>query len=142
MKVIRYQKMIRMEPREGNNYATVYVKQTMEQRMEMIRHIRMCINEIADIIEGDSVWAHYIETPQKGFRKTSGSNRSIKEIMTDMINEARGHTRKGDPKDFALAPIERWNKLFKGTDYAIDLVQTYDSGSNNFNDLMEITHAP
>lgn len=139
MKVIRYQKMIRMEPREGNSYATVYIKQTQEQRMELIRHIRMCINEIASVIEQDDTWLHYIEIPQKGFRKTTGSNRSIKEIMTDMINEARGHTRRGDPKDFALAPIERWNKLFRGTHYEIELVQTYSSRGNNFDSIMEIS---
>lgn len=138
MKVIRYQKMTRMEPREGNSYATVYVKQTMEQRMELIKHLRMCIDEIATLVEQDDSWLHYIDTPQKGFRKTSGCNRSIKEIMTDMINEARGHTRKGDPKDFALAPIERWNKLFKNTAYAIELVQTYDNRGNNFANIMEI----
>jgi hypothetical protein len=140
MKDIHYQKMIRMEPREGVRYATVYIKQTREQRMALVRHIRMCVTEIADIIDQDDRWMHYINTPMKGFKKTVGSNRSIAEIMTDMMNEGRGRTRKGEPKDFALAPIERWNKLFRGTDYEINLVQTYGARGNNFSDIMEIAH--
>jgi hypothetical protein len=138
MKTIRYQKMTRMEPREGVRYATVYIKQTQEQRMELVRHIKQCVTEVASLIDTNDRWLSYINTPQKGFKKTQGANRSIAEIMTDMINEGRGRTRKGEPKDFALAPIERWNKMFKGSDYEIVLVQTYSPGHNNFENIMEI----
>lgn len=140
MKIIRYQKMTKMEPREGVGYATVYIKQTIEQRMELIKHIKTCVNEIATLIEQNDRWLEYINTPQKGFRKTVGANRTIADIMTDMINEGRGRTRKGEPKDFALAPIERWNKMFKGTDYEFELVQTFSPRSNNFDDLMEVNN--
>lgn len=135
-KLIRYQKMTKMEPRDGVKYSTTYVKQTLEQRKELCRHVKMTVGEIADAIEGNEELMDFVRTPLKGFKTTNGQNRTTTDVLTDMINEAKGKMRNGMPKDFALAPIERWNKLFEDTDYAIDLVQTYTT-SNNFHDLIE-----
>lgn len=137
MKTIRYQKMTKMEPRDGVKYSTTYVKQTLEQRKELTKHIRQAVVEISDVVEGDDELLDFIRTPLKGFKTTTGQNRTTTDVLTDMINEAKGKQKNGLPKDFALAPIERWNKLFEGTDYAIDLVQTYTL-KNNFNDVLEI----
>ncbi len=138
MKVIRYQKFNKMEPRDGVKYSTTYVKQTLEQRKELCKHIRVVVHEIADVIEGNEELLDFVRTPLKGFKTTSGQNRTATDILTDMVNEARGKQKNGLPKDFALAPIERWNKLFEGTDYSIDLVQTFSKPSINFHDLCEI----
>jgi len=137
MKTIRYQKITKMEPREGVKYATSYLKQTLEQRKELTRHIRNVLNEIADALEGDEDLIDFVRTPLKGFKTTSGQNRSITDILTDMVNEGKGKQRNGMPKDFAMAPIERWNKLFADSDYAIVLVQTYNKRENMFNSLIE-----
>ena len=140
MKTIRYQKMTKMEPRDGVRYSTTYVKQTLEQRKELTRHVRQVVTEIADALEGDELLMEFALTPLKGFKTTQGANRSIKDLLTDMVNEGAGKTKQGLPKDFALAPIERWNKLFEGTDYEISLVQTFGPAPNKFNDLMEIVN--
>ena len=140
MKTIRYQKMTQMEPRDGVQYATTYVKQTLEQRKELCQHIRQVITEVSQAVEQDDDLNEFILEPLKGFKTTQGKNRSIADLLTDMANEARGKQRNGMPKDFALAPIERWNKLFAGTAYAVSLVQTYGARANNFNDLMELTY--
>jgi hypothetical protein len=140
MKTIRYQKMTQMEPRDGVQYATTYVKQTLEQRKELCQHIRQVITEVSQAVEQDDGLNEFILEPLKGFKTTQGKNRSIADLLTDMANEARGKQRNGMPKDFALAPIERWNKLFAGTAYAVTLVQTYGAKANNFNDLMELTY--
>ena len=137
MKVIRYQRTEKLLPREGFNYSTTYVKQTLEQRQELCKHIRHCVQEIADAIELDPDWNYFIRQPLKGFKTTQGTNRSVLDIIQDMVNEAKGRQRNNLPKDFAMAPIERWNKLFEGTDYAIILTQTFNR-VNNFSDLMEL----
>jgi hypothetical protein len=137
MKTIRYQKMTKMEPRDGVKYSTTYVKQTLEQRKELCKHIRQVVVEISDAVEGDTELLDFIRTPLKGFKTTAGQNRTTTDVLTDMINEAKGKQKNGLPKDFALAPIERWNKLFEGTDYSLDLIQTYTT-KNNFNEILEI----
>lgn len=138
MKTIRYQKFNKMEPRDGIKYSTTYVKQTLEQRKELCKHIKQVVYEIADAVENDEDLLDFVRTPLKGFKTTSGQNRTATDILTDMVNEAKGKQKNGLPKDFALAPIERWNKLFEGTDYSIDLVQTFSKPSINFHDLCEI----
>lgn len=139
MKTIRYQKMVRMEPREGVNFATVYIKQNMEQRTELLNHIRMCVTEITELVEQDDYWLQFIQIPMRGFKRLHGANRSTLDILNDMINEGTGKTKRGEPKDFALAPIERWNKLFKDTDYEIDLIQTFGAGSTNFHGIFDVS---
>lgn len=136
-KTIRYQKMVKMAPRDGVKYSTTYVKQTPAQRMELMRHIRTCVTEIAQALEQQPSYGEFMTQPLKGFPTTRATNRNMYDIITDMVNEGRGHQRDGTAKDFALAPIERWNKLFAGTPYEIALVQTYGSAVNTFNDLME-----
>jgi hypothetical protein len=138
MKTIRYQKMTKMEPRDGVKYSTTYVKQTLEQRKELVKHIRQVVEELSYAVEGREDLLDFIRTPLKGFKTTTGHNRTITDILTDMVNESKGKQKNNLPKDFALAPIERWNKLFEDTDYEIDLVQTFSPKTNNFATLMEI----
>lgn len=137
MKTIGYQKMIKMDPRDGVSYSTTYVKQNLEQRRALCKHIKMVITEITDYVEGDEDAMDFMRTPLKGFKTTAGQNRTMTDILTDMVNEAKGRQRNGLPKDFALAPIERWNKLFKDTDYAVVLVESSGRTINNFGALME-----
>jgi hypothetical protein len=118
---INYRYLSHMEPRPGVSYSTTYVKQTQAQRTELCNHIRWVVTEIADAMELNPEWIDFVQTPLRGFKTTTGQNRSIVDIITDMTREAGGTQRNGDPKDFALAPIERWNKLFVGTEFAITL---------------------
>lgn len=121
---IEYEKMEKMLPREGVTYSTTYVKQTARQRHQLCEHIRTVLLEIQQFIdscEDPEDWLCWMETPLRGFKKTAGTNRTMIEILTDMVAEANGKKKNGDAKDFALAPIERWNKLFKDTDYEIEL---------------------
>lgn len=137
-KVIKYQKIHEMEPREGLKYSTKYLKQTLEQRQELVKHVKLVLEEISDAIEGDQELFEWVMTPLKGFPRQHQQNRSLKDIIADMTIEAKGKRKNGVPKDFALAPIERWNKIFKDTDYEIELVQTFSPNPNNFLDLVNI----
>jgi len=139
MKQIGYIRTEKMAPRDGFEYSTTYLKQTLAQRKELCRHIRQVVEEIADAIESREDLREFIARPLKGFKTTQGINRSVMDLLQDMITEGRGRQRNGLPKDFAMAPIERWNKLFADTDYAIELVETTNL-VNNFADLMEFDH--
>lgn len=135
-KIIRYQSSHKMEPREGLKYSTTYLKQLSEQRQELVNHIKTVLEEVADAIEGNEDLEELVRQPLDGFPRKALPNRSISDIIADMIHEAQGKRPNGKPKDFALAPIERWNKIFQGTDYEIVLVQTFDPQPNNFNELV------
>ena len=118
---IGYVSTHKMEPREGLNYSTTYVKQTRAQRDQLVQHCRQVLTEIADAIEGDELLQAWVQEPLTGFPRKNLPNRSLSDIIADMITESQGKRSNGMPKDFALAPIERWNKLFGDTDYAIVL---------------------
>jgi hypothetical protein len=130
-----YHRIDQMEPREGQKFATRYLKQSPQHRTQLVRHIRDCSNEIIDYLEDHpEEMAWHTSTPLKGFPKTGGQkNRTTWELVTDLCQEAAGTKRDGTPKDFAMAPIERWNKLFDGTDYEIFLEE--HNPSKKFNQL-------
>jgi len=122
-KFIGYISTHKMEPREGLSYATTYLKQTPAQRQELVKHVRQVLVEISDCIEGNEELQAWVSWPLVGFPRKNQLNRSITDIISDMINECNGKRSNGTPKDFAMAPIERWNRLFGDTDYAIVLEQ-------------------
>ena len=121
MLIVEYQKMVRMEPREGVNYSTVYVKQTAAQRLVLTKHIEQVCQDIAIAVTLNTELKTWIEQPLKGYKTTARQNRSCLDIITDLLSESRGLKRNGELKDYALAPIDRWNRLFKDTDYEFEL---------------------
>jgi len=113
-----------MPPREGLKYSTTYVQQTATQRQELVVHIRHCVEELAYCIEGDEFWRFFVEQERlKGFNRP----RTVMTIIADLLTEANGKRADGRPKDFALAPIDRWNRLFRDTAYEILLEPDYDT---------------
>jgi hypothetical protein len=136
-----YQRAVKMAPREGVQYATTYYKQTLKQRQDLTHHIRYCLKEMIDYLEANPKELAWAQTTRlKGFPKTKGGNRTMWEIILDMVGEAQGMTRQGLPKDYAQAPIERWNKLFAGTDYEFEMREGSPAG-DLFNQVFEINNA-
>ena len=123
MKTILYRDLFKMPPKEGVTYSTTYVKQTRAQRDELCRHIKSCVEDLAQAIEGDPVWEHLAQQRLRGFNRP----RTIYTIISDLLTEAQGRKKDGSLKDFAKAPIDRWNRLFKDTDYEIILEPDYDT---------------
>jgi hypothetical protein len=123
MKTIFYKDLFKMPPKEGLSYSTTYVQQTRAQRDELCSHIKRCVEDLAYAIEGDEAWQHLATQRLRGFNR----HRTIYTIISDILTEASGRKRDGSLKDFALAPIERWNRLFKNTDYEIELEPDYDT---------------
>ncbi len=139
-KTFYYQKTHQMEARDGNRFATVYYQQTLEQRQQLTKHIRRCSREILDYLDQHpEEMAWHTETPLRGFPKTRGQkNRTTWEIVTDIIGEAQGRKKTGLPKDYAAAPIDRWNKLFEGTDYEFRMEQNEGVTKTTFNELWRV----
>lgn len=140
MKTFYYQRTHEMEARDGNRFATVYYQQTLEQRQQLTKHIKTCSQEILDYLDKNpSEMSWHQETPLKGFPKTKGQrNRTTWEIVTDIIGEARGRKKNGLPKDYAQAPIDRWNKLFADTEYEFRMEQNEGVKKTTFNELWAV----
>lgn len=115
--------MVRMEPREGYSYSTVYVKQTAEQRKTLTQHVQKAVKELIQVAAANEEWEAWITAPLSGYKTTQGHNRSCLDIINDLYQESIGCRRNGELKDYALAPIDRWNRLFKDTDYEFELVK-------------------
>ena len=108
-----YDRKEKMSPRPGVKYATTYYKQTASERKRLMNRIVEVCRQVGNEMDRNKEilsWAEH--TSLKGFPKTKGQpNRTALEIFQDMKGEAFGTKKNGDPKDFAEAPIERWNRL-------------------------------
>jgi len=137
-KQIKYQKLTKMPTRDGVGYATTYVKQTAQQRQELCDHINSVLIEIKTAFKQSprevDTW---LTTRLKGFRTTTGPNRTPEIIFNEIMAEATGKKKNGELKDFALAPIERWSKLFHGTRHEIILVEEHAAKQDNYNKLFQ-----
>lgn len=138
-KTFYYQSTQSMEPRPGTAFATTYYKQNLDQRKQLTKHIFKCSREIVSALDQDPDMMQWASThPLKGFPKTGKQkNRTVWEILEDIVGEAKGAKKNGDPKDYAQAPIERWNKLFKDTDYEFHMEQNEGVTKTTFDQLWE-----
>lgn len=141
MKRFTYVETKQMAPRNGVKYATTYYKQHPKQREEMSKWLQAQIREIAGLAEINLELSEAIFQPLKGFPKSKGSNRSLAELLKDMMGECRGVKRNGKAKDFASAPIERWNKFFKGTkwEFYLEFGTPYSAPETTFGEMFSDT---
>lgn len=138
MKTITYSKIEKMEPRPGVKYATSYYKQSHLQREALVDWIRKSAMDIVECVDSDQEFAQWWTTPLKDFRKVDKSYRTPEEIVQDLLLEAVGQKRNGEHKDFAQAPIERWNRLFRETPYEFDMVKSLQDKPTTFDKIMSI----
>lgn len=120
-----------MPPRPGKKYSTTYYKQTLQQRKALEKHFNESCAEIADAATTEPEIVQWLRTPDKRFKRDGSPGKGQRkyktpaELMSDILGECSGTKRNGEPKDFAQAPIERWNRLFEDTKYEIDMVQQF-----------------
>lgn len=133
---IFYKTIHKMDPRPGVKYATEYLVQEFRDRKRLTRHVASVLQDIAILEHDRPGFIKEMETPLKDFPKsTRGEYYSAWEIVEDMYNEATGRKRDGTPKDFAMAPIGRWNRLFKDTEREIVLEEQHKR--SQFGDIFE-----
>ena len=123
---IFYKTINKMTHRPGVNYATEYLVQDFRDRLKLKRHIASVIADLAIAENKNPALIEELKQPLKAFPKSvKGQYYSAWEIIEDMYNEAVGKKRDGTPKDFAMAPIGRWNKLFANTERTVDLEEQH-----------------
>ena len=132
-----YEHQEAMTPRPGVNYATTYYKQIPLERKLLSEHFKTVIKTVyLDLMKYDQEeFQRALHTPLKGFPRTNKQpNRSMWDLFSDIIDECDG-LHRGEPKDFPLAPIERWNKLWESfPDYQVEMVKGVRP-HNNFGTL-------
>lgn len=114
-----------MEPRPGTKYATVYIVQDPEARVESFTELKSIVNSIILALEADDELRTWFEnTSLPGFPLTSKpNNRTALAVVQELLNEFSSTKRDGTPKDIARATVDRWNRLFKDTAWQIELVK-------------------
>jgi len=131
MPEFEYREERKMNPRPGVKYGTTYYKQSSKQREALAEHIVKVCDEIANLTldsEANAELINWLLTPDDRFKRDRNSDKPGKyktplELLEDSKGEAQGFKRNGDPKDFAQAPIDRWNKLWENVeDYQIEMV--------------------
>lgn len=127
-----------MKPREGVKFATTYYIQSAKERQRQADWIRQQIASVVRALETDATAMEAAKKPLKGFPKTKGQkNRTLIELLEDMAGEIQGTKKDGSPKDFAQAPIERWNKFFEGSNYEFRMEEQGTAKAKAFRSLFK-----
>lgn len=105
-----------MDPRPGKTYATEYYKQSAAERRRTLAHIE---NTIARVYQhaSDTNTVEALNVPMPAFqrRETKGAY-SIVDILSDLLTQMKAG------KDIPSGMLGRWNRLFEGTNTAIEMV--------------------
>lgn len=115
LKRFYYLRKIDMEPRPGVSYATSYIRMTDRERDRLAQWLSEEIRDIFEEIESDPAARAASELPLRGFPRQGKPNRSLLDILCDTAETIAGRRSSGQPKDFPLAVIDRWNRFFRGT---------------------------
>ena len=123
-----------MQPRDGKAYSTTYYQQSLDERKRLQNHIRQTINDIATL-PGDAV-DEWLGQGLKGHNKKEKRGKyTVGDILRDMNEEQKKMQKNGLPGDFAQAPIDRWNKVFKGCPSRTIVMVEGERDKNKFDDL-------
>jgi len=107
-----------MEPRQGVRYKTTYFKQNKDEYQRVLAHVQLVCQEILDLYHKEPNWEIWGEQPLQGFPRTNKQpNYSLNQMLTDML------TQLIQGKDIASGILGRWQRLFEGTDYAVNLYE-------------------
>jgi hypothetical protein len=94
--------------------------------------------DIMTCVDSDREFAQWWTSPLKDFRKVDKSYRTPEEIVQDLLLEAIGQKRNGEHKDFAQAPIERWNRLWADTPWQFSMTESFQPRLTTFDRIMSI----
>lgn len=111
-----------MDPRDGQRFATVYIRLAPGQRRRMTEFVQSTMMEILEeCLRQDS---YPVCEPLRGFPRTQGrENYTAADIMQDLLVQLQAG------KDVAQAQVYRWNKLFE--DFADLQINFREAGAPN-----------
>lgn len=138
-----YKKAHTMDPRDGAKFATTYYKQTLEERQKLCNHARNILRDINYLLKHyEAEVEEWLKSPLKGhIKKDTKRNYTVEGVLEDFVGEMNGKMKNGLPKDFAQAPITRWNKVFAECDRCQIVMTEGERPKNNINNLIEVDSA-
>ena len=117
MAEFKYKRRQEMEPRLGQKYATVYIKQTDLEHARLRNWLVQVAEHILGACEINASLAEWFSSPHRDFKKsTRGEYDTPEDLLTDMI------TQLAMGRDLPEAMLNRWNRLVDGTPWQIDMI--------------------
>jgi len=117
MAEFKYKRKQEMEPRPGQKYATVYIKQTDLEHTRLRNWLVQIGEHILGACEINASQAEWFTSPHRAFKKSArGEYYTPEDLLTDMINQlALG-------RDLPEAMLNRWNRLVADSPWQIDMI--------------------
>lgn len=115
--IFYYKSKKEMPPRGRNKYFTTYYKQYPDQIEESKQMLVEVCQFIYDQLQDDTEYAEFMLTPLAGYTRENKTNYTPDDIITDMLGQYM------DGRDLCSGMLGRWNRLFKDTEYEIELVE-------------------
>ena len=132
MAKFKHKPVKQMDARDGNPFATVYYPQSLSEKTRTHQHTIMVAKETIRCCDKDPELADWIKQPLKKFKRTGGrANYSYEDIVGDLVKQL------DEDKDIPSGMIGRWNRLFEGTDWDIELEEETAQPKNLFNDIFK-----
>ena len=117
MAEFKYKRKHEMDPRPGQKYATVYIKQTDLEHTRLRNWLVQIGEHIVGVCEINAGMAEWFSSPHRDFKKsTRGEYYTPEDLLTDMINQLSLQ------RDLPEAMLNRWNRLVAGTPWQIDMI--------------------
>jgi len=118
MAEFKYKRKQEMEPRPGQKFATVYIKQSDLEHARLRNWLVQVAEHIIGACEINASLAEWFSSPHRDFKKSvRGEYYTPEDLLTDMINQlALG-------RDLPEAMLNRWNRLVEGTAWEIQMTQ-------------------
>ena len=117
MAEFKYKRKQEMEPRPGQKFATVYIKQTDLEHARLRNWLVQVAEHILGACEINASLAEWFSSPHRDFKKSArGEYYTPEDLLTDMINQL------SLARDLPEAMLNRWNRLVDGTPWQIDMI--------------------
>ena len=140
MAEFKYKRRQEMEPRLGQKFATVYIKQTDLEHARLRNWLVQVAEHIIGACEINASLAEWFSSPHRDFKKSvRGEYYTPEDLLTDMINQlALG-------RDLPEAMLNRWNRLVAGTPWEIQMLpegeHRVQAGARGTDSFQAIFHA-
>jgi len=117
MKKFKYESLLELEPRYGNNFGTVYYKMDKKN----LKALLVFVSTVKDLVDWEmdeyNSWDEW-NTPNPHFKRRGKSAHYSKyQIITDLDTQLQ----RG--KDPTKGLVGRWNRMFETTQYEFKLTQ-------------------
>jgi hypothetical protein len=117
MAEFRYKRKQEMEPRPGQKFATVYIKQTDLEHARLRNWLVQVAEHILGACEINASLAEWFSSPHRDFKKsTRGEYYTPEDLLTDMINQL------SLGRDMPEAMLNRWNRLVCDTPWEVQMI--------------------